>query len=106
MSDTQVSLPEACCTLDISGAEQKRLVFTMNGTRKLHELILNPDIDPEALKVLYRLKNHGFVAYLVGLSADPASGVALARETITSGRGRRFLQRLQVASLRLAREAS
>ncbi|PYQ17003.1 MAG: hypothetical protein DMF80_02450 [Acidobacteria bacterium] len=24
------------------------------------------DIDPEALKVLYRLKNHGFVAYLVG----------------------------------------
>ncbi|MGD8793736.1 MAG: metalloregulator ArsR/SmtB family transcription factor [Anaerolineae bacterium] len=26
MSDTQVSLPEACCTLDISGAEQQRLV--------------------------------------------------------------------------------
>ena len=24
------------------------------------------DIDPDALKVLYRLKNHGFVAYLVG----------------------------------------
>ena len=26
MSDTQVSLPEACCTLDIAGAEQQRLV--------------------------------------------------------------------------------
>jgi poly(A) polymerase len=24
------------------------------------------DIDPDALKVLYRLKNHGFIAYLVG----------------------------------------
>src|SRR3989475_6692240 len=24
------------------------------------------DIDPDALKVLYRLKNHGYVAYLVG----------------------------------------
>jgi poly(A) polymerase len=29
-------------------------------------IISRKNIDPEALKVLYRLKNHGFVAYLVG----------------------------------------
>ena len=29
-------------------------------------IISRKDIDPDALKVLYRLKNHGFVAYLVG----------------------------------------
>jgi poly(A) polymerase len=29
-------------------------------------VISRKNIDPEALKVLYRLKNHGFVAYLVG----------------------------------------
>ncbi len=29
-------------------------------------IVSRKDIDPDALKVLYRLKNHGFVAYLVG----------------------------------------
>ncbi len=29
-------------------------------------IVSRKNIDPEALKVLYRLKNHGFVAYLVG----------------------------------------
>ena len=29
-------------------------------------IVSRTDIDPDALKVLYRLKNHGFVAYLVG----------------------------------------
>jgi poly(A) polymerase len=29
-------------------------------------IISRKNIDPEALKVLYRLKNHGFLAYLVG----------------------------------------
>src|SRR6187455_3112922 len=29
-------------------------------------VVSRKDIDPDALKVLYRLKNHGFVAYLVG----------------------------------------
>ena len=29
-------------------------------------IISRKNIDPDALKVLYRLKNHGFVAYLVG----------------------------------------
>src|SRR5213592_1393645 len=28
--------------------------------------ISRKNIDPDALKVLYRLKNHGFLAYLVG----------------------------------------
>ena len=29
-------------------------------------IVSRKDIDPDALKVLYRLKNHGFLAYLVG----------------------------------------
>jgi poly(A) polymerase len=33
---------------------------------RAEHVISRKDIDPEALKVLYRLKNHGFVAYLVG----------------------------------------
>jgi tRNA nucleotidyltransferase/poly(A) polymerase len=31
-----------------------------------HHCISRRDIDPDALKVLYRLHNHGFIAYLVG----------------------------------------
>ncbi|HKC13855.1 MAG TPA: CCA tRNA nucleotidyltransferase, partial [Vicinamibacteria bacterium] len=33
---------------------------------RAQHVISRKNIDPDALKVLYRLKNHGFVAYLVG----------------------------------------
>jgi ArsR family transcriptional regulator len=97
MSSAQVAVPEACCTLDITGAEQERLVAMFKALGNAHRfevlkfLVTHPgcitgdivDFLPLAqATVSQHLKVLREAGWIAGTTEGPATSYCLDEESI------------------------
>jgi len=97
MSHAQVAIPEACCTLDISGPEQKRLVTMFKALGNPHRfeiikfLVTHPNcITGDIVEFLpiaqatvsQHLKVLREAGWIAGLAEGPATNYCLDEDSI------------------------